>query len=104
MLETNINHMSVLICGFFVFKILPLFDSGCLELITLDFYNINVKEMRKFLFEKWNEWGEENMTIKKICMNAMGIAMFVALTLCLQVPVFENYYLCLGYIVMAFLV
>ena len=42
------------------------------------------------------------MTIKKICMNAMGIAMFVALTLCLQVPVFENYYLCLGYIVMAF--
>ena len=52
MLTTNINHMSVVICGFFVFKILPLFDSGCLELITLDFYNISVKEMRKFLFEK----------------------------------------------------
>lgn len=27
--------------------------------------------------------------------------MFVVLTLCLQVPVFENYYLCLGYIAMA---
>ena len=31
----------------------------------------------------------------------MGIALFVALSLCLQVPVFENYYLCLGYVVMA---
>ena len=26
--------------------------------------------------------------------------MFVALSMCLRVPVFENYYLCLGYIVM----
>ena len=42
------------------------------------------------------------MSTKKICINAMGIALFVVLTLCLQVPVFENYYLCLGYIVMAF--
>ena len=38
---------------------------------------------------------------KQICMNAMGIALFAALTMCLQVPVFENYYLCLGYVVMA---
>ena len=29
----------------------------------------------------------------------MGIALFVVLTMCLQVPVFENYYLCLGYVV-----
>lgn len=42
------------------------------------------------------------MSTKKICINAMGIALFVVLTLCLQVPVFENYYLCLGYIVMSF--
>ncbi len=28
--------------------------------------------------------------------------MFVVLTLCLQMPVFENYYLCLGYIVLCF--
>lgn len=42
------------------------------------------------------------MSTKKICINAMGIALFVVLTLCLQVPVFENYYLCLGYIAMAF--
>lgn len=37
---------------------------------------------------------------KKICITAMGIALFVVLSLCLQVPVFENYYLCLGYVVM----
>lgn len=37
---------------------------------------------------------------KKISITAMGIALFVVLSLCLQVPVFENYYLCLGYVVM----
>ena len=41
-----------------------------------------------------------NTTTKKICITAMGAALFVVLSLCLQVPVFENYYLCLGYIVM----
>ena len=43
------------------------------------------------------------MTIntKRICLTAVGIALFVAISLCLQVPVFENYYLCLGYVVMA---
>lgn len=41
------------------------------------------------------------MVTKKLCVLAMGIALFVVLTLCLQVPVFENYYLCLGYVVMA---
>ena len=41
------------------------------------------------------------LTTKRICLLAMGIALFVALSLCLQVPVFENYYLCLGYVVMA---
>ena len=34
---------------------------------------------------------------KKISLLAVGIALFVVLSLCLQVPVFENYYLCLGY-------
>lgn len=38
---------------------------------------------------------------KKVCLYAMGIALFVALTMCLQVPVFENYNLCLGYAVVA---
>ncbi len=38
---------------------------------------------------------------KKICLMAVGIALFVVLSLCLQVPLFENYYLCLGYVVMA---
>ena len=37
---------------------------------------------------------------KKICITAMSTALFVVLSLCLQVPVFENYYLCLGYVVM----
>ena len=40
-------------------------------------------------------------TTKQICINAIGIALFVVLTLCVQVPVFENYYICLGYVVMA---
>ena len=38
--------------------------------------------------------------IKIICSTALGIALYVVLSLCLQVPVFENYYLCLGYVVM----
>lgn len=41
-----------------------------------------------------------NKATKFICINGMGIALFVALSMCLRVPVFENYYLCLGYIVM----
>lgn len=40
-------------------------------------------------------------TTRRICLNAVGIALFVVLSLCLQIPVFENYYLCLGYVVMA---
>lgn len=39
--------------------------------------------------------------IKWICITAVCTAMFVVLTLCLQMPIFENYYLCLGYIIMA---
>lgn len=42
------------------------------------------------------------MKAKDIAFIAMGIALFVALSMCLRVPVFENYYLCLGYIVMTF--
>ena len=38
---------------------------------------------------------------QRIVLLAVGIALFVALSMCLQVPVFENYYLCLGYVVMA---
>lgn len=40
-------------------------------------------------------------TIKRLSLWAVGTALFVVLSLCLQVPVFENYYLCLGYVVMA---
>ena len=39
--------------------------------------------------------------IKQITIGGIGIALFVVLSLCLQVPIFDNYYLCLGYIVMA---
>ena len=42
-----------------------------------------------------------NITTQRISLLAVGIALFVALSMCLQVPVFENYYLCLGYVVMA---
>ena len=41
-----------------------------------------------------------NATTQRIALLAVGIALFVALSMCLQVPVFENYYLCLGYVVM----
>ena len=41
------------------------------------------------------------MTTRRITLLAVGIALFTVLSLCLQVPVFENYYLCLGYTVMA---
>lgn len=36
-----------------------------------------------------------------LTVNAMGVALFVVLSLCLQVPIFSNYYICLGYLVMA---
>ncbi len=40
------------------------------------------------------------MKVKDITFIALGVALFVVLSMCLRVPVFENYYLCLGYIVM----
>ncbi len=42
-----------------------------------------------------------SLKTKKLSLLAIGIALFVVLSMCLQVPVFENYYLCLGYVVMA---
>ena len=41
-----------------------------------------------------------NKNTKILCLNAIGIALFVVTSLCIQVPIFENYYFCLGYIVM----
>ena len=38
--------------------------------------------------------------VKDITFPALGIALFVALSMCLRVPVYDNYYLCLGYVVM----
>ncbi len=40
------------------------------------------------------------ISTRDITFMGVGIALFVALSMCLRVPVFENYYLCLGYIVM----
>ena len=42
-----------------------------------------------------------NKKLKKLTATAIGIALFVVLALCVQVPVFQNYYLCLGYVAMA---
>ena len=42
-----------------------------------------------------------NGNLKKLTATAIGIALFAVLTLCVQVPVFQNYYLCLGYVAMA---
>ncbi len=44
---------------------------------------------------------EDHRAVQQIALSAAGAALFVVLTLCLQVPVFENYYLCLGYVIMA---
>ena len=41
-----------------------------------------------------------NTATQRITLLAVGTALFVALSMCLQVPVFDNYYLCLGYVVM----
>lgn len=38
---------------------------------------------------------------KWLCVTAIGIALFVVLSMCVRVPVFENYYICLGYVAMA---
>ena len=40
------------------------------------------------------------MKTRDVTFLAIGIALFITLSMCLQVPVFDNYYLCLGYIVM----
>jgi len=40
-------------------------------------------------------------TLKYLAVNGIGVALFVVLALCLRVPVFQNYYLCLGYVAMA---
>lgn len=42
----------------------------------------------------------KKFSTKNICILGIGIALYVVLSLCLQVPIFENYYLCLGYLVM----
>ena len=40
------------------------------------------------------------MKTRSVTFIGLGIALFVVFSMCLRVPVFENYYLCLGYIVM----
>ena len=51
--------------------------------------------------EQKNRQGLSRFSLNWIALTAVSTALFVVLTLCLQVPVFENYYLCLGYVVMA---
>ncbi len=44
---------------------------------------------------------KHNITTIDITITGIGIALFVALSFVIRVPVFENYYICLGYVVMA---
>ena len=44
---------------------------------------------------------KHNITTKDITITGIGIALFVALSFVIRVPIFENYYICLGYVVMA---
>lgn len=41
------------------------------------------------------------MSVRRITRVAMGVALFTVLSLMLQVPVYQNYYVSLGYFVMA---
>ena len=41
------------------------------------------------------------ITTRRICVVAGGIALLGGLSVCRQVPVFGDYYLCLGYVAMA---
>ena len=52
-----------------------------------------------FAHKKGENVMKKNLRI--LTATAIGIALFVVLSLCLQVPVFDNYYLCLGYVAMA---
>jgi len=52
-------------------------------------------------FHRRRRRNDMKFTTRRIALDAIGIALFVALSMCLQVPVFQNYYLCLGYAVMA---
>jgi len=36
--------------------------------------------------------------MKKLALSGMGIALFVVLSLIIQIPIFQNYYLCFGYV------
>lgn len=56
--------------------------------------------MEKELDEVKQKRKKSRQAIKEITYLAIGIALFVAMSMCLRVPVFENYYLCLGYVVM----
>ncbi len=42
----------------------------------------------------------KRMRTEKICVLGILTALFVALSMCLRVPVFDNFYVCLGYIAM----
>lgn len=44
---------------------------------------------------------EMSKKTRKVTTIGIGIALFVVLSMALRVPIFENYYLCLGYIAMA---
>ena len=38
---------------------------------------------------------------RRVAVLGIGIALYVVLSLAIQVPFFENYYLCLGYVALA---
>lgn len=43
---------------------------------------------------------KKRINTKKICAIGLLTALFVALSMCLRVPVFDNFYVCLGYVAM----
>lgn len=55
--------------------------------------------MKDIIKERKNSTSHNKLVL--LCSTAICTALFVVFTMCLQVPIFENYYLCLGYIVMS---
>lgn len=90
------RHSGAFLFCFFKFMIIILFD-----IFGKICYYINVMRCRaSYKNIKNKRRNKMSDTIKKITLTGMGIALFVVLSLCLQVPIFQNYYLCLGYIAM----
>ena len=62
---------------------------------------LEIVRILQVITECFREVTEMRMNLRKLAATGIGIALFAVLSLCVQVPVFQNYYLCLGYVAVA---